>query len=102
MHKTATPIASIAMAFLCARIAGCATQLPVGYDTTGFNNTNQPIGRICMVNDHSCLSMMTEPPHTCLISTGDCDAKGNIQSLNLNTGATVESDLRFTIPQWQR
>ncbi|MGC1458184.1 MAG: hypothetical protein WA825_07900 [Steroidobacteraceae bacterium] len=102
MHKTATTIASIAVAFLGAGIAGCETQLPVGYRMTRLSNTDQPIGRVCMVNDHNCLSMMTEPPHTCLISKGDCDTNGNIQSLNLSTGATVEPGVRFTIPQSQR
>jgi len=78
MRKSATPIASIAMACLCAAIAGCAIQTSHANRTSSLD-AGWPKGRVCMVSDQSCLSMMTEPPHTCpafLTTAGPCNAKG--------------------------
>jgi hypothetical protein len=99
MHKTMAPIASIAMAFLCAGIVGCGTQLPVGYHISSLNSQDRAKGRVCMVGDQSCLSMMTEPPHACLIDSGHCDATGRIQFLDRNVGAAIEPDARINNPK---
>jgi hypothetical protein len=83
MQKTMAVIASIAIAFLCVGIAGCAIQAPQAYRTSRLN-ADLPTGRPCEVNDHSCLSMMTEPAQTCLTAMGRCDAKGSLQPLDVS------------------
>ena len=80
MRKTMAPIAPIALASLCAGIAGCANHAPHA-DRTSSLDSAWPKGRVCMVSDASCLSMMTEPPHTCpafLTTTeSSCSTKGS-------------------------
>jgi hypothetical protein len=93
MNKTMAPIGSIAMAFLCIGIAGCANQASHAYRTSSLADTDQPIGRVCLVSDQSCLSMMAESPRTCLTGTGRCDPKGGIQPLDLSIDRTL--DLRL-------
>jgi hypothetical protein len=81
MRKTTAPIVSIAMACLCAGISGCASQASHAYRTSSLD-AGWPKGRVCMVSDESCLSMMTEPPHTCpafltTTATEGCNTKGS-------------------------
>lgn len=90
MHKTMAPLASIAMAFLCAGIAGCGTQLPLGYHRSSLNSKDQPMGRVCSVSDRGCLSMMTESPRTCLTTTERCAMNGRVQPLDLPLDQTLD------------
>jgi hypothetical protein len=84
MHKTMASIASIAMAFLCIGITGCAHQPSRAYRTSGLD-TRPPTGRVCMVSDQSCLSMMTSLPHTCpaFLTSERCNTQGSYLSIDV-------------------
>jgi hypothetical protein len=98
MHITMAPKAALAVAFFCAGIAGCGTPLPTGYRTLSWNDQEQSKGQVCMVSDQSYRSLMTEPPHTCLIDSGHCDTTGSIQQLQLNSRMAIEPDARLNSP----
>jgi hypothetical protein len=81
MRGTTVAKAGIAISLFWIALVACTTQAPRGYRTSILDlDTGLPTkGQVCMVSDESCLSMMTEPPHTCpafLTTTEPCNTKG--------------------------
>jgi hypothetical protein len=79
-------IASIALGFLCVGFAGCANQAFQAYRPSSLN-TDPPKGRLCLVNDQSCLSMMAEPARPCLTAMQSCTRNGEVLTLDLTEKA---------------
>ena len=81
MRGTTVPRTGIVVSLVWIVVVACTTQAPRGYRTSSMDlDTGLPKGRVCSVSDRSCLSMMTEPPHTCpaFLSTAErCDRKGS-------------------------
>jgi hypothetical protein len=79
MRGTTVAKAGIAISLCWIALVACTSQAPRGYRTSSLD-TGLPKGRVCMVSDESCLSMMIEPPHTCpafLTTTERCNTKGS-------------------------
>ncbi len=95
MRGTTVAKTGIAVSLVWIALVACTTQAPRGYRTSSLGlDTGLPKGRLCSVNDRSCLSMMTEPPHTCpafLTTTERCNTKGS--SLDV----TVDQRLDLTL-----
>lgn len=98
MQKTSAVTALIAMGFLGVALCSCATQLPVSPDSNVLNDQYPPKGQLCMVDGQGCMAMMAEPPRTCLIGSGHCNATGSIQMIDANMGVIPEPQIQLRGP----